>query len=269
MCLICAGLFLTGILKRVYANSHMNGKVYLVGIGTGNSGDLTPRARQAIARSEVVIGHGFSLEFIRDLTSGKEVTGDKMSPLERSSAAVEYCLKGLSVTIISTGDPGIYAIATTFLCYLKENNIAIPVEIIPGVTTSSSAAASLGSPIGNDFAVISLSDQARDWPVVLKRLEQAAAADFVLVLYNPLGKLGHGRVLEACKALEAFKSPQTPVGIVSSAGGEKQAARIINLAELCETRLTEDSLIIVGNSSTFVYNGWMITPRAYQPGIGY
>ncbi|MDD5605079.1 MAG: precorrin-3B C(17)-methyltransferase [Dehalococcoidales bacterium] len=247
----------------------MAGKVYLVGIGTGNPIDLTPRAEKALVAVKVVIGNGLGLEYTRRLLPGKEVLGQKMSPLERSQAAVEYCQKGYSVAIISTGDPGIYAIASTFLNYLKDRGILIPVEIIPGVTTSSNAAASLGAPIGNDFAVMSLSDQAGHWPASIKRIVQAAALDFVLVLYNPVGKLGNERILEACKALEPLKDPQTPVGIVSSAGGDDESVQIISLKMLPLTKLSIDSLIIIGNSATFVYDTWMITPRAYQPGLGY
>ena len=262
-------LLLTVILKRDYAYYIMSGKVYLIGIGSGNPADLTPRAERAIVESQIVIGHDFSLELIRRLLKEKQAIGQEMSPLERSSVAVEYCLKGLSVAIISTGDPGIYAIAATFLNYLKEKEIIIPVEVIPGITTSSNAAAILGAPIGNDFAVISLSDQSGIWPSALERLEQAAAADFVLVLYNPLGKLGNKRVLDVCGALGSIRNPKTPVGVVSCAGGKDESVQIINLEDLPRTRLSADSLIIIGSSSTRRYADWMITPRAYQPGIGY
>ncbi|MFA6611991.1 MAG: precorrin-3B C(17)-methyltransferase [Dehalococcoidales bacterium] len=260
---------MTRVAPRVYAYNNMAGMVYLVGIGTGNSLDLTPRAEKAIASAEVVIGHGFSLHFARHLLKGKEITGQDMSPLERSAIAVSYCLKGMKAVIISTGDPGIYAIASTFFGYLKEHNISVPVEIVPGITTSSSAAARLGSPLGNDFAVISLADQAGSWPSTLERLKKAAALGFVMVLYNPLGKLGKERVLEASGVLESLLASQTTVGIVTGAGGEGESVQITSLGMLAQAELSRDSLIIIGNSSTYIYDTWMITPRAYQPGLGY
>lgn len=248
---------------------YMIGKVYLIGIGTGCPDEVTPRAKNAITLAGVVIGHGFSLDMIRPLLDGKKVIGQGMNPLERSSAAVEHCLKGETVAIISSGDPGIYAIASTFFGFLKQAEITVPVEVIPGLTTSTSAAARLGSPLGNDFAVISLADQAGCWSSTLERLKQAAACDFVLVLYNPLGKLGRERFLAACRTLEELRYPYTVVGVVSGAGSEYESAEITTLELLCKASITGDSLVIIGNSATFIYDNWMVTPRAYQPGLGY
>lgn len=247
----------------------MKGKIYLVGIGTGCQDDLTPRARNAITVAKVVIGHSFSLDQILPLLDGKEVTGQDMNPLERSSTAVEKSLAGETVAIISTGDPGIYAIASTFFSYLKERGVTVPVEVIPGISTSSSAAARLGSPLGNDFAVISLADQSGCWLSTLERLKQAAASDFVLVLYNPLGKLGRERVSAACQALQPLKDPQTVVGLVRGAGSDHESAEFTTLKLLSRIKITGDSLIIIGNSTTFIYENWMVAPRAYQPGLGY
>jgi len=262
-------VFLTTEPQQFMLTVYMIGKVYLVGIGTGCPDEMTPRATNAITRARVVIGHGYSLDMIHPLLEGKEVIGQGMNPLERSTTAVEYCLKGETVAIISSGDPGIYAIASTFFSFLKQGEITIPVEVIPGLTTSTSAAARLGSPLGNDFAVISLADQAGCWSSTQERLKQAATSDFVLVLYNPLGKLGRERFLAACQALEELRDPCTAVGVVSGAGSDHESAEITTLGLLCKAAITGDSLIIIGNSTTFVFDNWMITPRAYQPGLGY
>lgn len=260
---------LTPAVQAYYAKTNMTGKVYLVGIGTGSAGDLTPRARDAITEAGVVIGHEASLKAIAGLTGSKRMPGGLSSPLERSRAAVDCARRGETAAIISAGDPGVYAIAATFFNYLKENSITVKVEIIPGITTATSAAALLGSPLGNDFAVISLADQAGRWPATRCRIEQAASADFVIVLYNPLGKLGPRRLEELADILGVFRQPATPVGLVRHAGGEKEAVRVACLSELSVSGIDNDTLVIIGNSSTYVYDGWMVTPRAYQPGLGY
>lgn len=260
---------MTSVVRAYYAKTEMKGKVYLVGISTGNPVDLTPRARGAILEAGVVIGHEASLKSIAGITAGKRVFGGRSNPLQRSAAAVDFAGKGETVAIISTGDPGTYAIAATFFNYLKENSIKTRVEIIAGITTAASAAALLGSPLGNDFAVISLADQAGRWQETRSRIEKAASADFVIVLYNPLGKIGPGRLKELAGILSVFRQPATPVGLVSNAGGENEAARAVCLGDLSLAVVDNDTLVIIGNSQTYIYDGWMVTPRAYQPGLGY
>ncbi|MBN1369243.1 MAG: precorrin-3B C(17)-methyltransferase [Dehalococcoidaceae bacterium] len=247
----------------------MKGKVYLVGIGTGNPADLTPRAKDTLLAAGIIIGHEASLKSVAGLLGGKRVVGGTLSPVERSSIAVDFAEEGETVAIISSGDPGVYAIAATFFNYLKENNIAISVEIVAGITTASSAAALLGSPLGNDFAVISLADQASRWQATRCRIEQAVSGDFVIVLYNPLGKIGPGRLEELLGILNLFRQPATPVGLVRGAGCEKEYVKVVRLCELKPSDIDNDTLVIVGNSETYVYDGWMVTPRAYQPGLGY
>jgi len=260
---------LTPAVQAYYAKTDMKGKVYLVGIGTGNPVDLTPRAKDTLLEAGVIIGHEASLKAVAGLIGDKQVVGGTLSPVERSAAAVDFARRGEVVAIISTGDPGIYAIAATFFNYLKENHISISVEIVAGITTASSAAALLGSPLGNDFAVISLADQAGRWQATRCRIEQAASADFVIVLYNPLGKIGPGRLEELTGILNLFRQPATPVGLVRGAGREKEFVKVVRLSELSLSDIDNDTLVIVGNSETYVYDGWMVTPRAYQSGLGY
>ncbi len=247
----------------------MESKVYLIGIGTGNPLDLTPRAVEAISDAQVVIGHYFSIGLIENRLTGKQVISGSMSPLERSASAVDYAIKGFKVAVIAIGDPGIYAIASTFLSYLKENDLNIPLEIVPGITTASSAAARLGSPLGHDFAVVSLADQAGRWQDTLRRVKAVSRADFVLVIYNPLGKLGNSRLVEICNVLLSSRPPDTPVGLVGNAGQKDEDLRITILEKLPREKIAKDTLIITGNSKTYIYKGWMVTPRPYQPGLGY
>ena len=217
----------------------------------------------------VVIGQPECLALIQELTPGKEVIAGRHSPLERSRLAVEKAQAGQDVAIISSGDPGVYAIAATFLGYLKDNNITLDVKVVPGVGLAAYAAARLGAPLGNDFASITLTDQGAPWPVTRKRLEAAASADFVIVIYNPFGKLGPSRLQEALRIIGESRSTDTPVGVLSQAATPAEKTGITTLGGLDVTALPVDTLIIIGNSQSFVREGKMVTPRLYRQGIGY
>ena len=247
----------------------MEGRVYLIGTGSGGLGDLTPRARAAISRADVLIASNFSQAFVESCVSGQRLETGFKTPVERAEAAVRYALEGLQAAIISPGDPGVYAIASTFFSYLKENNLTISIEIVPGITTASYASALLGSPLGHDFAVISLADQAGSWSLTHQKLVAAARAGYVLVLYNPVGKIGSSRIGQVVRELSMMLGPETPAGIVSNAGTDCEQAVVTRLESLHKATIHPDTLIIIGNSTTYVYDGWMVTPRSYQPGLGY
>jgi precorrin-3B C17-methyltransferase len=247
----------------------MSGKVYLVGIGPGSQDDMTPRARKTLKKVPVVIGHGASLKLVKKFIAGKEVISSEMSPIERSRIAVERAQWGQDVAIVSTGDPGIYAIASTFFGYLREKGLHVEVEVIPGVTVASAAAAILGSPLGHDSAFISLADLATRWETIKKRLGAAASSDFIIVLYNPRGKTGDRRVKEALEILKTYKKVTTPVGITTSATTKGERVSLTTLGEVSAHDIATDTLLIVGNSETFVFNGRMVTPRGYKRGVGY
>jgi len=245
------------------------GKIYLVGIGPGDSDSMTAGVKKVLKNVQVVIGHKDCLDLLWKSVVGKEIIAEKMTPVERAEIAVKKAQEGRDVAIVSTGDSGVYAIASTFFSYLKDNAIDLEVEVVPGVTVASAAAALLGSPLGHDFAVISLADQATEWEATKKRLQAAAEADFVVVLYNPIGKVGDERLGEAAAILSGHRQSDTPVGIVSNIAALQQKAFIITLGELSGCAVETDSSIIIGNAQTFVYNGWMITPRGYIEGVGY
>lgn len=192
-----------------------------------------------------------------------------MTPVERAEVAVKKAIAGRDVAVVSTGDTGIYAIASTFFSYLKDRGIELEVETIPGVTLASAAAALLGSPLGHDFAVISLADLATQWSSIKRRLVSAAESDFVLVVYNPIGKVGGKRVKEAIGMLLNYRPATTPVGIVTSATTEQEKVTITTLAGVSAHDIDTDTIVIIGNSQTYIFNGKMVTPRGYIKGIGY
>lgn len=252
-----------------YAIKTMSGTIYLVGIGPGNPENMTPRAVATLSKVQVIIGRKDCLDLITRLTAGKELVAADISPVERSSIAVTKALEGKDVALVTTGDPGIYAIASTFFGYLKDTELAPPVKVIPGVTLANAAAALLGSPLGHDFAAISLADQATPWSAIKRRLESAAASGFVVILYNPKGKVGNQRINEAVAILANYRKATTAVGIVSSAATEHEQVRITTLAEVSGDDIDTETILIVGNSETFVLNDWMVTPRGYKEGLGY
>ncbi len=247
----------------------MSGVVYLVGIGPGNLQYIAPKAVNALKNAQSVLGHKSCLSLIRKYISGKEVVSEEMTPIERSGVAAEKALKGETVAIVSIGDPGIYAIASTFFQFLKEKGVSVAVKVVPGVAAANAAAALLGSPLGHDFATISLGDLATPWEVVEKRLEYAAKADFVVVLYNPLSREGDWRIKRAVDILMRYKGNATPVGIVTNAMRKGEKAQITTLGEVLNYKIVTETTVIIGNSETFVFGGRMVTPRRYETGLGY
>lgn len=243
--------------------------VYLVGIGPGSWDNMTPKAVSTLRKAQVVIGHRACLDLVSKLITGKEIIHGEMSPIKRAEIAVGKALEGRDVAVVSNGDPGIFAIASTFFSYLKKEGIKVPVEVIPGVTVASAAGALLGSPLGHDFAVISLADLATPWDAIRRRLESAAKSDFVIVLYNPKGKLGNRRLKKAITTLTNYRQANTPVGIVTNATGDGEKVQITTLAEAPGCGIDTQSIVIIGNSETFVLDGRMVTPRRYREGVGY
>jgi precorrin-3B C17-methyltransferase len=246
------------------------GLIYLVGVGPGTAGEITLEAVSVLQKVQVIIGSRECLRIVRPLLSdGQEVIDSHLSPLERSCVAVEKARIGQNVAIASAGDPGIYAIASTFLSYLRDNNITIEVKVIPGLTLASYAAARLGSPLGGDLINISLADQGTPWNKILRRLKMGAAADLVIVIYNPIGKLGSSRLEKSLNMISRYRKNETPVGILSQAGDENTRLSLTTLDKLNPDQINPETLIIIGNSRTVTYEGHMVTPRNYVPGVGY
>jgi precorrin-3B C17-methyltransferase len=247
----------------------MNGKIYLVGVGPGNPNEVTPRAARVLKNVQVIIGHKTCLDRLWKVVIGKEVIASEMTPVERAAVALEKARQGSDVAVVSSGDIGIYAFASTLFNHLRDTGSEMDVEVIPGVTVANAAAALLGSPLGHDLAIISLADQATEWGNIKKRLILATKADFVVVLYNPVGKVGSGRVKEAAEILMEYREAVTPVGLVTGATTEQEVVLITTLDKIPVDKIETDTLVIVGNSETYIYQGRMITPRGYIQGKGY
>ncbi|HHV26572.1 precorrin-3B C(17)-methyltransferase [Anaerosalibacter bizertensis] len=236
-------------------------KLYVVGIGPGGREDMTFRAVNAVKNSQVIVGYTPYIEYLEELVEGKEIISTGMKgELERCKAAIESVKNGKDTAIVSTGDAGLYGMAGPIL----EMATDIDVEIVPGVTAAFSAAGELGSPIMHDFCSISLSDLLTPWELIEKRIEKASEADFVITIYNPRSRGRKKHIEKAVEIMLKHKLPSTPVGIVKNSGRSGQKQFITTLDDIDYERIDMLSVLIVGNSKTYVENGHMITPRGYH-----
>ncbi len=243
----------------------IQGMIYVVGTGPGNYENLTPAAVKAIHGSEVVIGYKTYLDLIADILHGKEViSSSMMQEVDRCSKAFEIARTGRCVTMISGGDPGIYAMAGLIYEMAVQQDIPIPIRVVPGLAAVNSCAARLGAPLMHDFATISLSDLLTPWDIIEKRLHAAASADFVIAIYNPKSKKRVEHIERARKIILQYRQPDTPVGIVSNAMRENETVLLTDLEKMPEADINMQSTVIVGNSTTFTWQGKMITPRGYK-----
>ena len=244
----------------------MTGSLTVIGIGPGALALMTPAASEALERADVILGYKTYVGLIDGVAPRvpRETSGMR-SEVERATRAIELAHAGKRVVLVSGGDPGVYGMAGLVLEVLREHgNDDIAVEVIPGVPALCAAAALLGAPLMHDFAAVSLSDLLLPLDEILRRLDLAAQADFVLCLYNPQGRNRTEPFQRACEALARHRAPSTPVGIVRSAYREGQAVTITTLAELPQAGVDMTTLVVVGNSRTFVHNGRMVTPRGYS-----
>lgn len=247
------------------------GRILLVGLGPGSPEHMTFRARQAIAESDSVVGYETYIELIKDLLAGQEVFQTGMQEeVARAKKAVELAEAGRTVAVVSSGDAGIYGLAGLVYEILKERGWSlgngIKVEVVPGVTALSAAAALLGAPLMHDFCAISLSDLLTPWEVIVKRIEAAARADFVIALYNPASGRRQHQIAHARRILLEYRPPATPVGLVKNAYRQGQHTVVTDLEHLLDYEIGMLTTVIIGNSQTFAHEGLMVTPRGYRLG---
>ncbi len=245
------------------------GKILLVGFGPGSESHMSVRALQAIEESDVVIGYSTYIRLVKNLLDGKEVVRKGMTEeIDRCIQAYEHAQKGKTVALISSGDIGIYGMAgPTYEVLLQSGwtpDSDIEVEIVPGSTALSASASLVGAPLTHDFCSISLSDLLTPWPVIAKRLDAAGRSDFVIALYNPKSGRRTGQIAEAQRILLQYRKADTPVAIVKSAFRDLQEIQMVRLDEMKDCKIGMLTTVLIGNSSTFMQEGLMITPRGYR-----
>lgn len=240
------------------------GKVYVVGIGPGGAEWITPQARAAMDRADVLCGYTVYLDLVRPLFPDKEVyTTPMRQELDRCRRALEAASRGKTVALMCSGDAGVYGMASPLLELAPEFPEA-EVEVVPGITAALSGAALLGAPMGHDFCVISLSDLLTPWEVIEKRLIYAAEGDFAICLYNPASKKRADYLRRACDILLRVKPPETVCGWVRNIGRAGEEARLLTLTELREERVDMFTTVFIGSSATQNIAGRMVTPRGYR-----
>ena len=243
------------------------GKISVVGIGPGGLDEMTPRARNAIESAEVVAGYNTYIKLIEKILRGQKVIGRAMmQEVERCQLAIEETLTGKNVAVVSSGDAGVYGMAglvVEMILKLPEDKRP-QFEVIAGVSAVNAAAAILGAPLMNDFAVISLSDLMTPFEVIKQRVQAAAQGDFVIALYNPKSKRRVTQLEGVQKILLEYRKKNTPVGIVTNAGRDGESKIISTLENFTREEINMFSLVLIGNSQTFVKAGFMLTPRGYS-----
>ena len=239
-------------------------KIYIVGLGPGNEAMMTAAAREAIDKSSVVVGYEVYVDLIRPLLAGKTVATTPMKrEVDRCQMALEYALAGETVSMVCSGDVGVYGMAGVMMEVAREHP-EVEMEVVCGITAACSAAAVLGAPLIHDFAVISLSDLLTPWEKIEKRLRLAADADFVICLYNPSSKKRSDYLQRACDLVLQHQSPETCCGYVRNIGREGEQATLCTLSELRMAKVDMFTTVIIGNSQTKVINGRLVTPRGYK-----
>lgn len=233
---------------------------------------MAPRAIQSLMDADVVVGYRTYVELIDPtLLEGKETLSTGMTgEIQRCRMAIDRVLKGKNTVVVSSGDAGIYGMAGLVLELMEEQDLlnTVEVEIVPGIPALTAAASILGAPLMHDFAVISLSDLLTPWEVIRSRVESAVKTDFVLVIYNPRSRKRDWQLGEIRDLIMEYRREDTPVGIVRNAMREGQSAQVTDLSRLDVTGVDMFCILVVGNSSTRVLQGKMVTPRGYEKKYG-
>ena len=239
-----------------------NGKIYVVGIGPGKKENMTFRAYEAMENSDIIVGYKTYVDLVKEYYPGKEMKSSAMTKeVDRCTEVLELARQGKTVSLISSGDAGVYGMAGIMLEIADED---MEIEVIPGITATNAAAAIAGAPIMHDYATISLSDLLTDWELIKKRLELAAQGDFVVSIYNPKSRGRVTQIEETREIMMKYKPRSTPVAIVRNAGREDEKYILTTLEEMLNHKIDMLTIVLIGNSNTFVKNGKIITPRGYE-----
>ncbi len=236
--------------------------LYIVGIGSGGISAMTEEAVLALEDSVLIVGYDLYIDMIKKHIKNKEFYSTPMKgERERCLYAIERAEKGENVSVISSGDSGIYGMASLIyeLCADKD----IEIRVVAGITAAVSGAALLGAPIGHDFAIISLSDLLTPFELIEKRLYHAAKADMAIVLYNPSSKKRREHLKKACRIIRQARDINVVCGYAENIGREGERAVVTDLDTLENTQVNMFTTVFIGNSTTRNIKGKMVTPRGY------
>ena len=245
-------------------------KIIVTGIGPGSREDITPAVMEAVREADVVVGYKYYFQFVEQyLKPDCECvdTGMKKEH-ERAEQAFELAQQDKTVVVISSGDAGIYGMAPLIYEMKRERQADVEIVTLPGISAFQKAASLLGAPIGHDMCIISLSDLMTPWEVIERRIKAAAVGDFVTAVYNPKS---HGRYWQLYRLQELFlksRSSETPVGYVRQAGRPEQEIKLTTLGNFDPEDVDMFTVILIGNSQSYIADGKFITPRGYYASVG-
>ncbi|MBB5937880.1 precorrin-2 C(20)-methyltransferase [Streptomyces zagrosensis] len=251
------------------AGSAVRGEVVVVGLGPAGPMWLTPEARGELAAADDLVGYTTYLDRVPVRSGQRRHASDNKVEAVRAEFALDLAQRGRRVAVVSSGDPGVFAMATAVLEAACEDPYReVPVRVLPGMTAAHAAAARVGAPLGHDYAVVSLSDRLKPWEVIAERLRSAAAADLVLALYNPGSRSRSWQVGKARELLLEHRAPDTPVVLGRDVGGPEESVRIVGLADLEPDQVDMRTILLVGSSQTRTVrrgDGTQVvwTPRRY------
>ncbi len=249
------------------------GRLAVVGLGPGTPDWQAPEARKELAQASDIVGYETYVRMAGPLRPDQTAhASDNREELERARHALRLAAQGRSVAVVSSGDPGIFAMAAAVLEALQgSDDVAwhgVEIAVVPGISAAQAAAARAGAPLGHDFCVLSLSDNLKPWEVIEQRLHAAAKADLAIALYNPLSRARPWQFGRALEILRGYRTPETPVVLGRDVGRPDEAVRVIPLGELAPEQIDMRTVVIVGSSTTRSFTradggAWVYTPRWY------
>jgi precorrin-2 C20-methyltransferase/precorrin-3B C17-methyltransferase len=227
------------------------GSVVVIGLGPGGREWLTPEAQAALASADDLIGYGPYLDRVPPNPRQQRHRSDNRVEAERAAFALDLAKRGRRVAVISSGDPGVFAMAAAVLEVSEDPQWKdVPVRVVPGLTAAQAVASRVGAPLGHDFCILSLSDRLKPWSVIEARLSAAASADLVIAIYNPASRSRTEQLVRARRLLLAHRAADTPVVVGRDVGGPTESVRVTTLADLDPATIDMRCLLIIGSSQT-------------------
>jgi precorrin-2 C20-methyltransferase / precorrin-3B C17-methyltransferase len=257
-------------LATGHGPGHGPGRVDVVGLGPAGRDWLTPQAMAALAAADDIVGYASYVDRVARNPRQQRHASDNTEEAQRAEFALDLALRGRRVAVVSSGDPGVFAMASVVLeaAARHERFADVPVHVVPGVTAAQAVASQAGAPLGHDYVVLSLSDRLKPWDVIARRLQAAAAGDFAIAIYNPASRSRRQQLADARDLLLAHRDPDTPVVVGRAVGTADQMVTVTTLGELDPEQVDMRCLLIVGSSQTRVLRtgsgpARVITPRRY------
>ena len=249
------------------ATEQATGRVDVVGLGPAGRDWLTPQAMAVLAAADDIVGYGPYVDRVPPNPRQQRHGSDNRVEAQRAEFALDLARQGRRVAVVSSGDPGVFAMASVVLeaAASHERFADVPVDVVPGITAAQAVASQAGAPLGHDYVVLSLSDRLKPWEVIARRLEAAAAGDFAIAIYNPASASRRQQLADARRLLLAHRDPQTPVVVGRAVGTPDQQVTVTTLGDLDPGQVDMQCLLIVGSSQTRVLRDGTRAPRVITP----